>query len=471
MDTFLQCSSSPSSVWTRSSSRGPVSAKALRNAHLLGEAWHSWRPAQYRPVEIVPEAIVSEAELRAARCPNQTARAIAAFSGGVDSTFVALRHSVGMLGNASFPLADVVIVHGFDVHRENTSAFDELLKRTKPLTDSLDLRVHVVRTDIREQLQPDWEHSFGAMLASILHQFSDRFEYGLIGSGEPYSHPVNAWGSTPATDYLLSGGHFEIVHEGAGYTRTEKVELVASHPVARRTIKVCWAGPDQGRNCGTCDKCVRTRLNFMAVGYSAPECFDTPFDPRSISSLTVTNEFQFMELETSWSSPSATGWQASGFPCCRVESHSYGHSIHRNSRLSQSAVSGWHGLRTLMSLESHRSRTEEAEKSEHPGAFMDFHRRAQMYRYLICSVIEQAGGPVRLLGEMPGNIGDHLIWAGTEQLLDSHGIPYTMLPVSEVAQGAKRVARGDPGRAGERRLDLQLARMAPEPRAWRVLHR
>jgi hypothetical protein len=202
--------------------RGPVSAKALRNAHTWAEAWHSWRPAQYRPIEIIPEMVVSEAELRAARGPERAGRAIAAFSGGIDSTFLALRHATGMLGNASFPLKDVVLVHGFDVHRENSRDFTELLERTKPLTDSLDLRVHVVRTDAKDALEQDWEHSHGALLASILHQFANRFEYGLVASSGTYLHPYDDWGSRADTDYLLSGGDFEIVHEGAGYTRTER---------------------------------------------------------------------------------------------------------------------------------------------------------------------------------------------------------------------------------------------------------
>ena len=48
---------------------------------------------------------------------------------------------------------------------------------------------------------------------------------------------------------------------------------------------MCWEGPDQGRNCGACDKCVRTRLHFKVVGVPEPECFDTPFDPDSMASL------------------------------------------------------------------------------------------------------------------------------------------------------------------------------------------
>ena len=271
---------------------GPLSAKALRNAHIWSEAWHSWQPDRYRPVEIVAETVVTEAELRAARGTDGAGRAIAAFSGGVDSTFLALRHATGMVGTAAFPVRDVVMVHGFDVDRDNTAAFTELRARTRPLTDLLGLRVHVLRTNAKDALPQHWERAHGALLACVLHQFSDRFEYGLLAGDREYAHPKVAWGSLPTTDYLLSGGDLEIVHEGAGYSRTEKVDLVASHPLARRTVMVCWEGPDQGRNCGVCEKCMRTRLNFMAVGVSAPECFDSPFHLDEISSIRVTHQLR-----------------------------------------------------------------------------------------------------------------------------------------------------------------------------------
>ena len=69
--------------------RGPVSARAIRNAQLFQEAWASWLPSRYRIVDIIPDRLVSE-------CSFQTradAPAIAAFSGGVDSTFTAMRHA------------------------------------------------------------------------------------------------------------------------------------------------------------------------------------------------------------------------------------------------------------------------------------------------------------------------------------------------------------------------------------------
>ena len=36
---------------------------------------------------------------------------------------------------------------------------------------------------------------------------------------------------------------------------------------------MCWEGPLTGGNCGRCEKCIRTKLNFMAIN-APPVCFD-----------------------------------------------------------------------------------------------------------------------------------------------------------------------------------------------------
>ncbi len=88
----------------------------------------------------------------------------------------------------------------------------------------------------------------------------------------------------------------DVVHEGAGFSRTGKAEVVARDSVGRRTLKVCWEGQDQAANCGQCEKCVRTRLNFKAVGMDDPECFEQPFEMEMIDTLNVRNIAQLTEL-------------------------------------------------------------------------------------------------------------------------------------------------------------------------------
>ena len=277
---------------------GPISDLAIRNAWSLGEAWHNLVPHLYEPVIIESDEVVSSSSPTFRGHLHSSEGAIAAFSGGVDAMFTTLRHTDGSLGSASIPITDLLMVHGFDVALDNQCAFDELTKRTERFVEEVGLHRHVVKTNLKSVANQNWEHSFAAQLASVLHQFSNQMQTGVIGSSEPYDSPVPIWGSSPGTDYLLGGTGFSIVHDGAGYSRTEKVKLLSKNESARRSIKVCWEGINQGRNCGVCEKCIRTKLNFLAVGVTLPECFDQGLSEQSIYGLKVHNDAQLNELKS-----------------------------------------------------------------------------------------------------------------------------------------------------------------------------
>lgn len=281
---------------------GPLTARALRNVETFAEAWRAWHPGRFGVPQVDAERVISDDDVNLERARLQRGgRAVSTFSGGVDSIFTALRHAPSAHAPSRHRVTDVVIVHGFDVPVDRAAEFEQMIRRVEPLLNSLDLHHRVVRTDVRRRLQQTWEaqpweESFGAQLAGVLHQFSDTFEFGLIASGQPVSAVQTAWGSTPMTDPLLSGGLLDVVNDGAGYTRIEKVARVAQHEVATRTVRVCWEGSDLGRNCGACEKCVRTRLNFAAVGHPDPACFDTPLDVHLIKRLRPRSQPQYAEL-------------------------------------------------------------------------------------------------------------------------------------------------------------------------------
>jgi hypothetical protein len=87
-----------------------------------------------------------------------------------------------------------------------------------------------------------------------------------------------------------------LVHDGAGFSRTAKVAAIRKIPLVLKTLAVCWAGAIPGRNCGVCQKCIRTRLNFLAAGISDHQCFDTPFDLSLINSLPIATDVQYRDL-------------------------------------------------------------------------------------------------------------------------------------------------------------------------------
>lgn len=259
---------------------GRMTRSALLNLAAFQEAWCRWKPDVYRPIKIEPLSLTDDP-------PRAEGRSIAAFSGGADAIFTALRHA-----GDRFALDSVMLVHGFDVPTSRADEFNKLLERVRPLLHHLNLRPRVVRTNIAELRLQKWHDSFLAQLSCCLHNYSHEFRFGLTASGEPYDALVLPWGQNPCTDYLLSGDGFSIVHDGAAYSRTEKIAAIARDPVATRAVKVCWEAADPSTNCGTCEKCVRTRLNFKAVGIDNPSCFAGELTPEQIRLIRFSNESQ-----------------------------------------------------------------------------------------------------------------------------------------------------------------------------------
>jgi len=268
---------------------GALSHDALLNLREFQEAWQAWRPGIYRRVAISAATILRNAG-------GAAPRAISAFSGGMDSSFTLLRHRERLLGDGSYPLDSVMMVHGFDIPLAQSGTFDTLVARVRPLLDRLGVRLRIVRTNLKSLDLQDWEDSHIAQLAACLHNFSAEFGYGLVGSGDPYSDFMIPYGSNPITDRLLSGGGMRLVHDGAGFGRTEKAALLSRFPLARSALKVCWEGEDGAKNCGVCEKCICTQLNFLAAGSTQPECFDRAFDQNLIRTIGILGEAQCREL-------------------------------------------------------------------------------------------------------------------------------------------------------------------------------
>ena len=269
---------------------GPATRTMLLNLAEFQLAWSRWLPAVYRPVEIEVDTIVTTTGER-------SARSIAAFSGGADSSFTLLRNSPQSAA-PSYGVDTVLLVHGFDVSLANGADLQELIERTAPIRAQAGVQLRIVRTNSKELSLQRWEDSFAAQLAACMHLFSAEFSIALLGSSEPYDALVLPWGSNPVTDHLLSGGQLKIVHDGAAFSRSEKIAFLSRFPAAVASLKVCWEGKQQGRNCGVCEKCVRTQLNFLAVGMKQSSCFDEPLDLRRISNIAIRNDALIAEFRS-----------------------------------------------------------------------------------------------------------------------------------------------------------------------------
>ncbi|PKG36538.1 hypothetical protein [Psychrobacter sp. Sarcosine-3u-12] len=261
---------------------GSVSQELLANLTELQYVWHKWLPEEFFLVDIKVDS-VRENETRAEGT-------IAAFSGGADAQFTAYRHAKGIAGYSTQDIRAGVFVHGFDIPLADTQGFLGAAKMAAEVLESIDLTLFTVKTNIREVWNVNWELYCGTALASTLCGFNKYVGVGLLGSGESYDELVTPWGSHPITDPLLSSSTFKVIHDGAGFNRSEKIKAISEWPLGIKNLRVCWAGGNHERNCGYCEKCVRTRLNFLLSGVTDPACFTSSLKPSIFDSVVLRSE-------------------------------------------------------------------------------------------------------------------------------------------------------------------------------------
>lgn len=266
---------------------GPVTATLLRNLEEFQEAWTLWR-SSFRRVAITADQILPVQQ-------PASRRGVFAVSGGVDGTFALLRHHGGHAGLRTARPVCAMVVHGFDIPLHERSAFERAHRSISDVTNTLGIPLTTVRTNWRELFSNEWTMEYHIALAACLFQFRGLANVGVSGACEDYGHLVLPWGSNPVTNNLLAGGGFDLHTEGGGFTRTQRVRLICDYPEVAAKLRVCWEGPITGGNCGHCEKCIRTKLNFMANGVE-PLCFDNRPTQLEILRLTTQNAAQLAML-------------------------------------------------------------------------------------------------------------------------------------------------------------------------------
>jgi hypothetical protein len=268
---------------------GPVTEGLIRGLEEFQEAWALWR-TKYTPVRITADQVIPAER-------QSTRRGIFAFSGGVDGTFALLRHHKARAGLRTARPVAAMLVHGFDIALDEQQAFDRARGNVSDVIGALGMPLAIVRTNWRGEACKVWPQEYLAGLSACLHQFRGLANVGVLGAGEDYANLEQPWGSNnPITNHLLSGSGFEIHTEGGGFTRTQRVGLICDYPEIAAKLRVCWEGPKTGGNCGRCEKCIRTKLNFMANGIRPP-CFDTEPTHAQILGLAARNRMQLAFLQ------------------------------------------------------------------------------------------------------------------------------------------------------------------------------
>lgn len=245
---------------------GQVSPSLLRNLTEFQRAWAGWRPEVYTPVEIIADD-ERECQLKPER------GVLTAFSGGVDSVFTVWRHHTGLAGRQNLNIQSALMVHGFDIRLNQPQVFARASNKAQTLLDSLGIKLITLVTNLKKT-GINFDDAHAAILASCMMLLQGSYTTGLIANSYTYDNLHFPWGSNPISDHLLSSASFDVVHDGAAYTRLNKVKLLAQWPEALQYLRVCLEGEHRDENCCRCEKCVRTILEFRVLGLGLPACFE-----------------------------------------------------------------------------------------------------------------------------------------------------------------------------------------------------
>lgn len=230
---------------------GAVDRLALDNAADAQVLLQSWF-ANWQCVDIGAEFAVREA----ARGPGVGAF----FSGGLDSLHTAITHRD--------EITHLIFVRGFDIgagDHVRARRVGRVIRRAAAL---LDMPVIEVVTNIRGLGDPTmaWDREFhGAALAAVAHSLATELHRVFV----PGSWPVGKsprWGSHPDLDHLWSSSAMEISHDAGQHTRVDKLRDLAAYPEILDLLRVCWRNSGDDLNCGSCEKCVRTKIALIAAG-------------------------------------------------------------------------------------------------------------------------------------------------------------------------------------------------------------
>ena len=270
---------------------GSLSPTLLDGLETFQQVWHRWRPKLYKTIDIR-----ADHEAEAAPLPGQRP-GLFAFSGGVDGTFTFFRHLTGAAGRHNCTPGAALLVHGMDFPLEREDFFADAATRGERMLAGTGVPLIRLKTNARAVNQ-DWEESHGLQLAGCFLALQPGFSKGMKGADEPYESLVLPWGSNPLTDPLCSTATMTLVHDGCDFERSERVAWLARNTSVVDHLRVCWAGANLGENCAECEKCIRTMLNFWAVGEKIPAAFPTRLTPERVQSIKVTNTLQRSYLDS-----------------------------------------------------------------------------------------------------------------------------------------------------------------------------
>jgi hypothetical protein len=214
-----------------------------------------------------------------------------AFSGGVDSFHAALRNRER--------IAFLVTIHGIlqeEVDPEDLAITSAWLRAG---AEAVGLPLVEVVTNLRQVLVGRmgcrWDYTFILAKYGLAHFLFPHIGGMLIGGELDYRelqslHPTTKY--NPLFDPLTSSDDVRVRIDGMTLNRLQKTRELSGHPRMVDALWVCHqryaSDYKDGRNCGRCEKCIRTLTALRLLGVEdGQRAFDRPFHLKALRRVRI----------------------------------------------------------------------------------------------------------------------------------------------------------------------------------------
>lgn len=261
-------------------SEHPVAENLYHNLLEAQAVYHSYFPERF---------VVTPIKLTTERRTKAWGKSASFFSGGVDSLYTIAEIDRRSKLKLCQPLEQLWLVHGFDVTLGNRELWQEVWVRLSEAAKKLNRECYWIRTNLKEDFYdrhvPWPELGFGAGLGGVAKSMAAVTSRVYIGSYTTYDQLI-PHASTPLVDPLWSCEQQEVVHFSCRADRRDKLIAIGNRPDLLATLRVCYKNTNNAFNCGLCEKCLRTQMQLLLLGFDKDAAsFKWPLDPKKLEAI------------------------------------------------------------------------------------------------------------------------------------------------------------------------------------------
>jgi hypothetical protein len=258
--------------------QGAGSDATVQNATRMSHIWATWLPERFAPVSVSFDALLASGQ-----SPPRPSRDLCLYSGGIDSVFTLLTR------RQEHKQQDLLTVFGMDYKLERQDRFKRFLEHTAPFARHVSPTRIIVEMDAynlyrKYRINPrhhELTHVFALAGSAFLHatDYTNIYIASDFRLDQQFlSHP---WSNNSVTNPLFNDGSTRLLTDSDALSRSEKLPLILQSPEALASLTFCLDEHTKPANCGTCPKCMRTKLMFLARTDVIPPLFLTDHIPRN----------------------------------------------------------------------------------------------------------------------------------------------------------------------------------------------